>query len=165
MKIWNNLLNNKLENNHRFKKTATVFFLLLSFIGFVDATYLTISHYQHSSPNCNIISGCEDVLFSSYSTVAGVPVALAGMFYYLTIFILTVHYLNTKKGKTITLTSKLTVLGLLASIYFVYLQIFVIGSFCQFCMLSAIVSTALFALGLSILWSRKKKPKDREELI
>jgi len=154
----NNLSNKKLINN-KFKLITAVFFVVFGFIGFVDATYLTINHFQNSVPNCHLIGGCQEVLFSAYSTVAGVPVALGGVFYYLTMLILTIHYFNTRKDKFLLLASKFTVAGLLASLYFVYLQIFVIKSFCQFCMLSAFVSMVLFVLGMVLLFKNKKTVK------
>lgn len=135
-------------------KIAAIFFLVLSAIGFLDATYLTIEHYRGNIPPCTI-EGCEIVLTSAQSQVAGIPVSLAGSLYYLTILLLSIAYLDGKKEGLIRLASKLTILGFVASLYFVYLQFFVIKEICQYCMASAGTSTLLFILGMYILLKTK----------
>src|SRR5689334_2183645 len=60
-------------------------------IGLVDPSYLTIEHLSGRSVRCMIVSGCDEVLQSSYATVAGhVPVAALGAFAYFTVFSLAV---------------------------------------------------------------------------
>src|SRR5581483_587523 len=72
-------------------------YLLLGFtlLGFLDAAYLTIQHYQHVIPPCTT-GGCETVLTSSFATIAGTPIALIGAGFYVFIAILTGLYLQTK---------------------------------------------------------------------
>jgi len=59
-------------------KIAAVTMLVLSAIGFLDATYLTVEHYRGEIPPCAIIGGCEAVLTSPQAKIADVPVALLG---------------------------------------------------------------------------------------
>lgn len=128
-------------------------FLAISFIGFIDASYLTVSHYTGADLNCNLVSGCEQVTNSEYSVVFGIPLALMGLFYYLSIFLLSFLYLDIKKEVIFEFIRPLTVAGLLASVWFVYLQIYVIEAICQYCMLSAGTSTLLFILAMfSLKW-------------
>ena len=61
--------------------------LILAFAGFVDATYLTISHFRGTALACTISNGCETVTTSAYATLFGLPVALLGLLFYLTTFI------------------------------------------------------------------------------
>ncbi|WKZ26421.1 MAG: vitamin K epoxide reductase family protein [Candidatus Paceibacterota bacterium] len=131
-------------------KIAVVIFLVVGVIGFLDATYLTVEHYRGNIPPCTI-QGCEVVLTSEQSKIFGVPVALLGALYYLVILILSVSFLDGKKEGVIRFASRLTFLGFIASVYFVYLQFFVIGEICQYCMISAGTSTLLFVLGIYIL--------------
>lgn len=126
-------------------------FLIISFIGFLDATYLAIKHYIASPVVCSILSGCEEVTTSIYSTFFDAPVALFGTIYYLIIFLLLILYLNTKNKKIFYFASKITLFGFLASIWFVYLQIFVLKALCLYCLVSAITSTILFILGIIAL--------------
>lgn len=139
-------------------KIATIIFLIISFIGFLDATYLTIEHYRGSIPPCTI-AGCEVVLTSEQSKIFGIPVALLGSLYYLTLLTLSFTALNRKKESIIKLASKLTPIGFLASLYFVYLQLFVLKAICQYCMISAGTSTALFIIGMYIIFKTYKGRK------
>lgn len=143
-------------------KIAVIIFLVVAVIGFLDAAYLSIVHYRGEIPPCTI-DGCEVVLTSAQSQIAGVPVALLGALYYLALLILSIAYLDRKKEKLIKLASKLTILGFLASIYFVYLQFFVIKEICQYCMVSAGTSTILFIIGIYILVGMRR-PISQEQI-
>ena len=140
----------KISNN-----LLAIIFLIVSFVGFLDATYLTIEHYRGVIPPCTILAGCGNVTTSKFALIAGVPVALLGAIYYLSIFILSVLYLDCKKKSFLQLTAKLTIIGFLASAYFVYLQLFVIGYICLYCMFSAATSTLLFINGYIVFLFNK----------
>ncbi len=123
-------------------------FILFSFAGFLDATYLTVSHYLGTDLSCTLTNGCGTVTTSKYSTIGSIPVALLGSFYYLTMLISSFVYLDTKNEFSKKIITLLPFTGLLASIYFVALQLFVIHAICQYCMGSAITSTTLFVFAL-----------------
>ena len=129
-------------------------FLIVSAIGFTDATYLTTQHFLGAPVACSILKGCEQVTTSQFAVIFGVPVALLGSVYYLTILVLSVAYLDSRKIYILNFIAKITPLGFLASLYFVYLQIFVIKAICLYCMGSAITSTLLFILSLIFLRRR-----------
>lgn len=132
-------------------KSVVLAFLIVSLLGFLDATYLTAKHYLGEVPTCSMIEGCEKVLTSSYATVGRVPVALMGAFYYLAIFFLTVAYLDTKRKGLLYFIARLTLVGFLVSVGLIYLQLFVIKAICLYCMASAASSTILFGLGVFVL--------------
>jgi len=129
------------------KKTIGAFFLIFSLLGFLDATYLTVQHYQGVIPPCTVVNGCEKVLTSSYSTIANVPVALGGAVYYLAMIVLSLLYFDTKNHHWLKRAAHFSIIGLLASAYFISLQLFVIHALCLYCLGSAITSTVLFILG------------------
>lgn len=128
-------------------------FVILGFIGFLDASYMTVSHYTGTAVNCSITEGCDEVLSSKYSVILGVPMALFGMLYYLFILVTAFFYLETGKKGALKILTFTTAFGFLFSCWLVYLQFFVIKSICQYCMLSAINSTILFIFGLSLVSS------------
>ncbi len=132
-------------------RPLTIAFLLASFAGFLDATYLAAIHYTNTIPPCIVTSGCEAVLTSEYSTLFGVSNALLGALYYLTLFILAVLSLELGRRRTLAFAASLTPIGFLASSYFVYLQLFVLKAMCFYCMISAATSTILFILGMLVL--------------
>ncbi len=132
-------------------KWLPILFIALSFLGFSDATYLTAKHYLGSPVTCIIFEGCEKVTTSPYSIVFGVPVALLGALYYAAILILAVAYWDSKRIGILKLLAVITPAGFLASLWFVYLQLFVIKAICFYCIVSAATSTALFGLGIYAL--------------
>ena len=125
--------------------------LIVSAFGFADATYLTTQHYLGLPVACSILEGCEQVTTSPYSLIFGIPVALLGSIFYFTVLILSVLYLDSKKIKFLNFIAVITPFGFLASLYFVYLQIFVIKAICLWCMGSALTTTLLFILSLVFL--------------
>lgn len=118
---------------------------LVALIGLGDSIYLTVDHYQGVLPPCTIVSGCELVLTSAWSEIAGVPLSLFGAVAYFAAFALA---LLTAFGnrKLWPLFGVQTVLMTGFTIFLLYLQGYVIGAFCQFCLLSAATTFALLIL-------------------
>lgn len=121
------------------KNKTTFFLLLLSLAGFFDSSYLTILHYKNVIPPCTIAKGCETVLTSQFSTLFGIPIALIGSFFFLTLIILLLLCrLNYFK--------LLALLGILVSVILFSIQAFVLHAFCQYCLLSEAIILAIFVL-------------------
>ena len=115
---------------------------LVSLIGLADAIYLTVQHITGASLRCTIISGCSEVLSSPYAQVGAVPLAAIGAAAYFVVFSLAI--LAAFGYPLVKLLLKI-LLGImfLTSLWLLYLQAFVIHHFCQYCLLSAAVTTAL----------------------
>jgi uncharacterized membrane protein len=131
---------------------------IVALVGLVDASYLTAEHLSGNSVRCMIVSGCDEVLQSSYSTVAGgVPVAALGALAYFAAFSLATLAAFGYDGAR-RLLAPLVALMFLATLWFLYLQAFVIRAFCVYCLLSAAVTTtlALLVLGRRFLGARKR---------
>jgi len=126
---------------------------LLALIGIADALYLTIEHVTGQSVRCTIISGCSAVLSSPYAVVAGIPLAAVGGAAYFTVFSLAILavYGYRFAGKLL-----LPLVGamFLVTLWLIYLQAFVIREFCQYCLLSALITTALLVV---VLISRRAR--------
>ncbi len=125
--------------------------LVAAFVGFADATYLTAKHVLGTPLACLVFAGCEKVTTSRYAFVFGIPLAAYGAAYYLAILLALVAYLDTRHATVLRAAAAFTAVGFLASVYFVYLQLFVIHAICPYCMLSAAASTTLFVLGVFVL--------------
>jgi len=129
--------------------TRTAFLWLtaaIAFIGFIDASFLAYNHLSGVVPPCSVVVGCEIVTTSTYSEIAGIPVAVLGALYYLGIVCLALATFQTGSERLMMWLRRATYLGLFASVYFVSLQVLVIGAICIYCMISAASSTALFCL-------------------
>lgn len=147
-------------------KWATVLLVIFALVGFSDATYLTIDHYSNIAPPC-FVGSCEYVLTSAYSTVAGIPVSIFGVVYYLFILIALFAFINAaidpvtgkKSGRAYHMAIMATPIGFLASLYFFIIQAFVLHHYCQYCLLSASTSTILFIIAIYLFLRRKKMLK------
>ena len=128
---------------------------IVSLAGLADAIYLTIEHVTGQSVRCTIVAGCSEVLSSQYAVVAGVPLALIGAAAYFGVFSLATLAAFGYRVAAVLLTP-LVLLMFLVSLWLIYLQAFVIHAFCQFCLLSAAVTTALTVIVLIALLSRRK---------
>ncbi|MEK7083684.1 MAG: vitamin K epoxide reductase family protein [Patescibacteria group bacterium] len=150
--------------NHWSSKLFAIVFLIISLLGFIDATFLSVKHFTGGHLTCSIFSGCNIVANSQFSQIFGVPVALLGALYYFTVFILAVAYLDMKKEKILRTISLLTPIGLLASLWFVFLQFFILKAICLYCMMSATTSTLLFICGMIYL-NKSKAQNPKQNLI
>jgi len=128
---------------------------IVSLLGLADALYLTVEHVTGQSVRCTIVAGCSEVLSSPYAVMAGVPLALIGAAAYFSVFSLaTLAAFGYRIAGT--LLAALVVLMFIFSLWLIYLQAFVIHAFCQFCLLSAAVTTALTVIVLIAVIFRRK---------
>lgn len=127
-------------------------YVTIAALGFIDATYLTINHYQNAVPPC-FIGNCEQVLTSAYAAILGIPVAVYGVAYYLFILVCLVVYIESKKDKAMNAVLAATAIGFLMSLYFFTIQAAVIHAFCQYCLGSALFSTLMFVMSVYV-WAK-----------
>lgn len=115
---------------------------LLALVGLADSIYLTVQHITGESLRCTLISGCSEVLSSPYAQVGPIPLAALGAAAYFTAFSLAILAAFGYRF-TIPLLRMLVALMFLVTLWLLYLQAFVIRHFCQYCLLSAAVTTVL----------------------
>ena len=122
----------------------------LSVLGIVDASYLTYHALAKLPLPCTILEGCNAVAASPYSKVFGVPLSAFGILFYLGVFLLAIIFLF-KQNRVIGFSLRFfALIGFVLSVYFTYLQGFVIKAFCVYCIASAIISTIIFILSFLI---------------
>ncbi len=117
----------------------------LALVGLMDAGYLTYEHYRDYIPPCEVQSilpvDCGLVLRSEYAVVMGIPLAVLGLLHY---GLILVWLLAARRNKLFRYLALLeSVVGVIASAYFVYLQLEIIRSICLYCMVSALISALL----------------------
>lgn len=128
-----------------------LFFLII--VGFADSAFLTWEHYTLTSMGCPISPwiNCLAVTSSKYSEIYGIPLALLGMVYYSFMFI----FLLRKERMFRQFFLFTSGFGVLFSLYLIYIQAFLIGKFCLYCLLSASVSFLIF--GFSVWYMKKER--------
>ena len=128
-------------------------YLILVLIGFGDAVYLAALHFYQADPGCSLIAGCDAVLSSEYAVLFGIPLAYAGLAYYLVLMKGILFYYQYGSPLALKITQIVNAIGFIMSMWLVYLQAFVIYSFCQYCLLSALITTSL----LITMWIGTRK--------
>lgn len=118
---------------------------IVAMIGLLDSVYLTVKHYTATPVPCSIIEGCETVLTSTYAEIGGIPLAAFGAAAYFAAFSLAIlaAYGNRQMWKLFGLQAAAMSL---VTAWLLYLQGFVIGAFCQFCLLSALTTFSLLII-------------------
>jgi uncharacterized membrane protein len=143
------------ENQETRKKMATPAWRrwivpVLCVLGLVVAGYLTYVEISHNQAICGPIGNCNAVQTSKYATLWGfLPVGVFGMIGYVAILIAWLVQLFTTdsfKLYSALVVWGLALLGVIFSIYLTFLEAFVIGATCAWCISSAIIITLL-------LWS------------
>jgi uncharacterized membrane protein len=117
---------------------------LIAFLGMVDTFYLSLKRNAGPIP-CRVTSGCNDVLNSRYSEVAGIPLSSIGLVFYLGVFGMAVFELF-GTAKTLPWLFYPAGLALLISALLVGIQAFSLKAFCEYCLLSSAFVVAIFFL-------------------
>jgi uncharacterized membrane protein len=127
------------------KQRATAI-AVVAFLGMIDAGYLTIMRGSHVP--CSLSGGCNEVLGSLYAVVAGVPLSMIGLAFYLTVFSISVLAVFEVATPAILVRwiFWLALPGFVITLGLLYLQAFVIHHFCQYCLASAAFVTTIFLL-------------------
>lgn len=131
-------------------KTTTILagIIALALLGLADSWYLTESAMTDTPLICGpgMLEGCNAVAQSPYSKLLGIPLAMYGvLFYALTLMIaLAITFFSRRSLPRYLLI--ITGGGALASVYFLFVQFFLIKALCVYCLLSAVISFALIAL-------------------
>lgn len=129
---------------------AMVSGLLLSFLGLVDSLYLVETQISNKPIICGFFEGCATVAESKYSVLFGVHLSSLGTLFYFALFIFFLLLLFVRVRLVRAAVLVLSAIGALASLYFVYLQFFVIQALCVYCMISAGIAVALFGISYTL---------------
>lgn len=120
---------------------------LLSVVGMGVAIYLTFVETTQTTAICGPIGDCNSVQKSPYATLFGfLPVGLLGLMGYIAIlglWLLQFRLSEANRRLAWLALFAISIFGLLFSIYLTFLEPFVIGATCIWCISSAIVMTLL----------------------
>ena len=130
--------------------------LVLAVVGIAIAAYLTYVHYAGIEPACST-GGCEVVQTSEWADVYGLPVAVLGLFGYLSIL---ASLLALRGDAQLFASAALSLVSFLYSGYLTYQELFTIKAICQWCVASAVVLTLLAIVTLWRLLVSGGKPTE-----
>ncbi|HJP88066.1 MAG TPA: vitamin K epoxide reductase family protein [Candidatus Limnocylindrales bacterium] len=126
---------------------------VLDVIGLGIAVYLSAVELSGGVPVCGPIHGCEEVARSEYSRIAGIPVAVFGVGLSLVLLTLALAWWKTDLYALLLAHYGLSLAGVIFEVYFLYLQVFVIGAVCIWCTSYGLSLIARFVIAL-IVWMR-----------
>ncbi len=140
--------------------------------GLIAAGYLAYVEVAHVEAVCGPVGDCNTVQQSDYARLFGIPIGMLGLVGYILILLAWAGY-RYGKGKWANYAALgmlvMTTGGVLFSIYLTFLEPFVIGATCAWCITSAVIMTLLFLLSLdpgrqavsSLSSSSARKPSRR----
>jgi uncharacterized membrane protein len=115
----------------------------LAVLGIGVASYIAIADASRGAPLCLAGGhGCETVAASRYAHLAGINVAVIGIAGY--VALLAAALIRGDAGRFASFA--LATIGFGFSLYLTYLELFDINAICQWCVGSAVLMTALFAV-------------------
>lgn len=127
---------------------------LLALPGIGVAAYLTYSHWADRPTVCAGVGECELVQTSEYSDIAGVPVALLGLIYFVAMALLALARVNRIErmpdalewAQPVALSMALAATAFVA--YLTYVELFVLEAICVWCVVLAALTAV--SLGLTV---------------
>ncbi len=137
-------------------------------IGIIAASYLAFVEVSQSEAICGPVGDCNTVQQSKYATLFGfLPVGVLGVIGYILIT-LAWGVQNYGRSEWRRLASialwGMAAFGTLFSIYLTFLEPFVIGATCMWCITSAIVQTAIFWAATDSAKGYLQKPLFRKRI-
>jgi uncharacterized membrane protein len=144
--IW--LGNSLLRFNHVLSQWPNWFMTILLIIGLAVAIYMGYVEVTRAEAVCGPVGDCNTVQQSPYAYLFGrIPIGLLGVMGYLAIgSVWLFSIMGPSRWRKTSLFSLwgLLLFGTLFSIYLTFLEPFVIGATCAWCLTSAVVMTLLF---------------------
>lgn len=132
----------------------------LSLLGLIVAAYLSLWKVGViGTLACGVGGGCSTVQTSAYAEFLGVPVAFYGVGGYMALLAGSLMGLQPRWANRRELAVGLVVmsgLGVAFSAYLTYLEAAVIQAWCRWCVVSAVIMTAIFLVSLIGLLTTRK---------
>ena len=131
---------------------------VLATAGLLISLYLTWVHVAGVEPVCVAGGdGCQTVQSSRYAAVLGIPVPRLGLAGYAGLLLAA----GLRGGAGAYLGLLMSLVGTLFSAYLTYLEVFVIGALCQWCVASAaIMAGALLCAALRVRRPTSEDPSN-----
>ncbi len=115
--------------------------LLLALAGLLVAGYLTRVEVGQNTASCGALGQCNSVQSSQYARLAGTPVGVLGMIGYalLAAAVLGARFVSVWQRQTVWAVRLIAAGGILFSTVLTFLEPFVIGATCLWCVTSALI--------------------------
>lgn len=140
---------NKMKNI-RYQIILALF--LISLISSIILSTKTVSEI------CNASNGCEIVYYSQYNSLFGISNSYYGIVIFAFLSIWMISYLTNPTSNKKMIINLAIIIGSIISIYFLYIQNFVLEAYCRYCLIIDISTIISFALIVPDLKKRIPNP-------
>jgi uncharacterized membrane protein len=103
-------------------------------------------HYSGSLALCIGVGGCEVVQTSRYSMIGDLPVAAIGLAGFLAMLAVAVLRVARPQGELDVALFALSLAATLYVVYLSYVEVFVLGAICPWCVSVAVCAAAILAM-------------------
>ena len=129
----------------------------ISLAGMADATYLAVMAMTGDTAPCGGSPGCIEVLGSGYARIAGLPVAVWGVFGYFAAFsFATFAGFGYRRARELFAWTVWVIFAM--TLWLLFVQAFLLHAFCRYCLFSAACTFLLAGLVVA-----RPRPPDSEE--
>lgn len=147
------------------KTFLSLLLVIFTFLGILDASYITYEKLNGIIPPCSTYFKCGDVLNSSWASVGPIPLAFLGLLFYSLFFMMSlVYYFGKKEIRLfdwrIRLETFLALQGIFGagfSLYLLFIMGVILKAWCLYCLLSAMICIILFVVSLTVYLLTKKE--------
>lgn len=124
---------------------------------FLSSNIAFFSQSGNGTYFCSSGSSCEEIQNSEYGSILGIKVSYFGFFSFLFLFIVLIFSIKFKKLEQFFLL--VAFIGFLFSIYFIYIQFFILKNICQNCMIIDSIMIIIFFISLKFFYHLRNTSK------
>lgn len=129
--------NGRLDEN----KGRNIVMWVLFVIGLIVSGYLAYVETTQVKAVCGPVGECNIVQSSPYAQIAGIPIAVLGLLFYVAVIALwLLQRVDSVRHLALFALVGLAIFGTLFSLYLTLLELLVIGAICMWCLTSAVVT-------------------------
>lgn len=124
------------------KRIWVILIVIFAFCGLSDSLYLAQHEASGTPLICNVanLTGCNVVAASQYTHLFGISIADWGVMFYAFVFVIALLELVVIDQLIRRTLQAVSLVGVIASGYFTWIEIFVLKTLCIYCLTSAILA-------------------------
>jgi len=154
------------------KTFLSLLLVIFTFLGVLDASYITYEKLNGVIPPCTPYFKCGDVLNSSWASIGPIPLSAFGVLFYSLFFVMSlVFYFGKKEVRLFTFRMRVEtflvlqgIFGAAFSLYLLFIMGVILKAWCLYCLLSAMICMILFVVSSTVYLLSKKERCNEKHL-
>ncbi|MGI8481419.1 MAG: vitamin K epoxide reductase family protein [Chthoniobacterales bacterium] len=129
---------------------------IIALVGLGDAIYLTVEHLTGNDVVCLASASCGEVLGSRFATIGWMPLAgLGAVAYFAAFSCATLAAFGNRRAENVM--AVVVAAMFLATLWLLFVQAFLLHAFCDYCLLSAALTTFLAVIAGVMFFRRRRE--------